>query len=203
MESATPAETPLSASPPPPPPPHRLTRSTRDRMWAGVAGGLAEYLDLDPALVRLIWVLGTVLTGGLGIPVYIVAWIIIPRDDRTPVYGSQVIHDWSHELHNEAQRLADEARRVASEVRAGGSQGFRSADPATPPPPASPDPYAYVPRHHGGHRRSTGIVLVVLGILLLSANAGVFRFVDWNVMWPLIFIGLGLALLARQADWRR
>src|SRR5919201_270693 len=123
MESATPGSSPPpppSAPPPPPPPPaHRLTRSSRDRMWAGVAGGLAEYLDLDPALVRLIWVLAAVLTGGLAIPIYIVAWIIMPRDDRPPIYGSQVIHDWSHELHDEAQRLAEEARRMASEVRGG------------------------------------------------------------------------------------
>src|SRR5919198_88318 len=58
---------------------------------------------------------------------------------------------------------------------------------------------AWNPRRH----RSSGVVLVVLGVLLLAANAGVLRFIDWNVLWPLIFIGLGLALLARQADWRR
>ena len=53
-------------APPPPPtpppypagPPHRrLVRSSRERMWAGVAGGMAEYFDLDPSLVRLLWVL--------------------------------------------------------------------------------------------------------------------------------------------------
>ena len=204
MESTTPGASSAPPTPPmpPPPPPHRLTRSTRDRMWAGVAGGLAEYFDLDPALVRLIWVLAAVLTGGLAIPIYIVAWIIIPRDDRPPIYGSQVLHDWSHELHNEAQRLADETRRVASEVRSAhpGAE-WRSADAY----PTAADPSATAPthRHHGRHGRSTGVVLVVLGILLLSANAGFFRFVDWNVMWPVIFIGLGLALLARQADWGR
>ena len=157
---------------PPPHRPRRLTRSSRERMWAGVCGGLAEYFDLDPALVRLIWVIATVLSGGLAIPVYIVAWIILPRDERPPAYGSgsQAIHDWSDELHNEAHRLADDARRVA---------------------------------HNHGHprHRRTGVVLVVLGLLLLCANAGLFRFIDWNLLWPVIFIGLGLALLARQADW--
>src|SRR5438270_8765533 len=203
MESATPLQDPTSPQPtagPPAPPPHRLARSTRDRMWAGVAGGLAEYLDLDPALVRLMWVLATVLTGGIAIPVYIVAWIIMPRDDRPSLYGSQVIHDWSHELHNEAQRLADEARRVASDVRGGSSPAGRAPDPGGPV--GTLDPYAVSTRPHGTRHRSTGIALVILGILLLSANAGLFRFVNWNLMWPIIFIGLGLALLARQADWR-
>jgi phage shock protein PspC (stress-responsive transcriptional regulator) len=171
-------------------------------MWAGVAGGLAEYLDLDPALVRLIWVLAAVLTGGLAIPIYIVAWIIIPRDTRPPAYGAEAAHDWPDELRYETQRLAEEARHVAAEVRrAAHGEAWRStgayppaADPSTVPPPH---------RHANRHGRSTGVVLVVLGIILLSANAGLLRFVDWNVMWPVIFIGLGLALLARQADWGR
>ena len=62
------------------PPRQRLTRSTRDKMWAGVAGGLAEYFDLDPVVVRLIWVAAGVLTGGLAIPVYGVMWLVISGD---------------------------------------------------------------------------------------------------------------------------
>ena len=122
MESASPeaSSAPPSTPPPPPPAPHRLTRSTRDRMWAGVAGGLAEYLDLDPALVRLIWVLAAVLTHGLAIPIYIVAWIVMPRDDRPRAESESesvnAMHDSSHELHTEANRLADEARRICEIV---------------------------------------------------------------------------------------
>ncbi|MBV9121059.1 MAG: PspC domain-containing protein, partial [Chloroflexi bacterium] len=43
-------------------PPRRLYRSTHDRMWAGVAGGLAEYFDIDPTLTRLLWVVATIVT---------------------------------------------------------------------------------------------------------------------------------------------
>src|SRR5919204_6628829 len=82
---------------PPPPSPRRLTRSTRDRMWAGVAGGMAEYFELDPSLVRLMWVLAAVLTGGLAVPVYILAWIIMPRDDRPPAGGPPDWHAWPGE----------------------------------------------------------------------------------------------------------
>ena len=57
----------------------RLYRSNRDRIIAGVAGGLAEYFNLDIALVRLLWVLGFFLGGG-GIIAYIAAWIIIPDE---------------------------------------------------------------------------------------------------------------------------
>src|SRR5689334_10688078 len=117
---------PTSPAPPTPPPyppyptsgpPRRLMRSSRERMWAGVAGGMAEYFDLDPSLVRLLWVAATVVTGGLAVPVYILAWIILPRDDRAGGYGSGAWHDWSQEFHSETQRLADEARRVADDFR--------------------------------------------------------------------------------------
>lgn len=59
--------------------PRRLTRS-RDRMLGGVAGGLAQYLDLDPTIVRLLAVLGVLLSGGIVILVYLVMWIVVPEE---------------------------------------------------------------------------------------------------------------------------
>jgi phage shock protein C len=216
------------AYPPGPPRPRRLVRSTHERMWAGVAGGMAEYFELDPALVRLLWVAAAVVTGGLAIPIYILAWIIFPRDDRPPVSRPPMWRDWSQEFHSETQRLADEARRMADDVREGSP--WRAPDPTVPasgePAPGAasekgapvapgtgggPQPEAwwnserYVERQHihRRHPRSTGIVLVALGVLLLAANAGIFSWIEWRTMWPLIFIGLGVVLLARQTGWNR
>lgn len=56
-----------------------LYRSGKNRILAGVCGGIAEYFDIDPAVVRLVVVLFT-LAGGAGVVAYIVAWIIIPED---------------------------------------------------------------------------------------------------------------------------
>jgi phage shock protein C len=57
----------------------RLYRSGRDRILGGVCGGIAEYLGIDPVIVRLIWVLLS-LTYGFGILLYVIMWIIIPRN---------------------------------------------------------------------------------------------------------------------------
>jgi phage shock protein C len=57
----------------------RLFRSGKDKMIAGVCGGIAEYFDIDSAWVRLIAVV-LVFAGGIGIPMYIIAWIIIPMN---------------------------------------------------------------------------------------------------------------------------
>ena len=56
----------------------RLFKSNRNRMVNGVCGGIAEYFDIDPTLVRLGWVLFCAL-GGSGILAYIIAAIVIPR----------------------------------------------------------------------------------------------------------------------------
>ena len=60
----------------------KLTRSTDDRMLAGVAGGLAAYLNLDPALIRILFVIIALLGGGFtGVLIYIVLWIVMPEGD--------------------------------------------------------------------------------------------------------------------------
>jgi len=56
----------------------KLYRSKKNRLIAGVCGGIGEYLDVDPTLIRLLWVLLSL--EGIGIPGYIIAWIIIPEE---------------------------------------------------------------------------------------------------------------------------
>ena len=56
----------------------RLYRSTGDRKIAGVAGGVAEFFDVDPNLVRVAWVL-SVVAAGAGVLLYIVLWIVLPE----------------------------------------------------------------------------------------------------------------------------
>ena len=57
----------------------RLHRSSKDKMICGVCGGLGEYLDVDPTLIRLIWVLLTC-WAGMSILAYLIAAIIIPME---------------------------------------------------------------------------------------------------------------------------
>jgi phage shock protein C len=75
-----------TASPGAPPPMNkRLMRSATDRKIAGVCGGIAEYLEVDSTLIRLIWVLAIILPIPL-VPAflgYFVAWLIMPQ---APIY---------------------------------------------------------------------------------------------------------------------
>jgi len=58
-----------------------LTRSRHGRMVAGVASGIAAYVGVDAVVVRIAFVVLT-LVGGLGIPLYLASWVLVP-DERT------------------------------------------------------------------------------------------------------------------------
>jgi phage shock protein PspC (stress-responsive transcriptional regulator) len=52
-------------------------RSSTDKKIAGVCAGLADYFDLDPTIVRVVWLLA-ILVGGTGVLAYLILWIVLP-----------------------------------------------------------------------------------------------------------------------------
>jgi phage shock protein PspC (stress-responsive transcriptional regulator) len=63
-----------------------LERAREGRKIAGVCMGFARHLDIDVTLVRLIWLVLGIASGGLGLIAYVIAWIIIPEE---PLFGPQ------------------------------------------------------------------------------------------------------------------
>jgi len=59
-----------------------LVRPRNDRMLAGVCAAVADYFGLDMTLVRVIWAVVSVITGGAGVLAYLVAWVIIPGEGQ-------------------------------------------------------------------------------------------------------------------------
>jgi phage shock protein C len=62
----------------------RLYRSRRDRKLAGICAGLAEYLGIDPVLMRVAWVILAFLSVGIAVLLYIVLIFVIPEEDELP-----------------------------------------------------------------------------------------------------------------------
>ena len=67
-----------------------LSRSLDGRLIAGVALGLADYLDVDVVVVRVLFVVLT-LVGGIGIPLYLAAWLLVPEEDRDESIAEQLL----------------------------------------------------------------------------------------------------------------
>ena len=57
-----------------------LRRSTDDKVLGGVCGGIARYLGVDAVLIRLLAVVLAIVGGGTGLIAYLIAWIVIPKD---------------------------------------------------------------------------------------------------------------------------
>lgn len=148
--------------------PPRLERSTTNKVVAGVCGGIGEYLQVDPTLVRVFFVIGTIVTGGLGLLGYIVLIVLMPLPGQPAPFVKQ-------------------SGVSTSTVDAG------AGDAVATPPPAPADPEAAERR-----RAAFGFVLIALGAIFLFSNAGVFRIVRWDLVWPLVFIAIGALLLAQR-----
>ena len=56
----------------------KLLRS-QDRWIAGICGGIADYFDFDPAIVRIVYLLLTLFSASAGVPIYILLWLIMPK----------------------------------------------------------------------------------------------------------------------------
>jgi phage shock protein C len=151
----------------------RLYRSRSDRMLFGVAGGMAEWLDMDPAVVRLVWAL-LIVAGGVGLLLYIIAAIVVPEEPfelapgapgtgTAPAPGAEGTGAGAVGASDQARWEARRARRAAR--RQGGGNG------------------AVV----------VGIVLVLAGTWFLLQ-----RFIpalDSALVFPGVLIVLGIALL--------
>jgi phage shock protein PspC (stress-responsive transcriptional regulator) len=153
----------------------RLYRCQHDRILAGVASGMAERFDLDPTLVRLLWVV-SVFFGGFGLLLYIVMAIIVPLEPAGgPVVGLSA---------------ADPANAGAS--------GEASGE-ATGPGPAGwhskPVDHRHVARDSGRLATIVGIVLILFGSLALVDTVLPGWADHGRFLWPAFVLGLGALLV--------
>lgn len=64
----------------------KLYRSRRVKVFGGVAGGLAQYFNIDPIIIRILFVVFT-LMHGMGLVIYVILWIVIPEEPFEIAYG--------------------------------------------------------------------------------------------------------------------
>jgi phage shock protein C len=121
----------------PPQGPKRLVRSRSKRMFLGVCGGLGEYFDIDPTVVRLLFVVG-VFIGGTSIAVYAVLALIMPAQEAADVEPRVAAQATMNEALDEVQSVVT---RIVNWVkglfgRNTGSSAVSSTTPSTTTPAA-------------------------------------------------------------------
>ncbi len=151
----------------------KLYRSRSDRMIWGVCGGLAKYFDMDPTIVRIIFVL-LIFANGLGILAYIIMTIIVPLEGSKVTAPKEAIKENVEEIKNTASELGREIRSTFA--------GEETKSEAT---------------SKIQHRRRNffGITLIVLGALFLMGSFNLFSWFKWSYLWPLILVAIGLIII--------
>jgi phage shock protein C len=165
-------------------------------MLAGVAAGVAETLDADPSLVRIVWALLAILTGGIAVLVYIVMAIVVPEGPVEP---------WPTSVPTPGSDAPGSVETTAP----------TAPSPATPPQPAAATPPMQTRAEWRASRRAArrarrhaavdsgdaglifGVVLVVIGALFLVRQA--IPWFDFHVWWPIGIVALGVLLLVVAA----
>lgn len=84
----------------------RLYRSETDKMLGGVCGGIAEYLMIDSSIVRILFVLFS-LMGGSGVLLYFVLWLIIPTKSSSGVVSDATMKQNTKDMENVARKVVD------------------------------------------------------------------------------------------------
>ena len=90
----------MNTPPPPPPPPtdayqttaRPLYRPMKNRMIAGVAAGIAQYLDADVTVVRIVLAALEAVFGGVGIALYIAGWLLMPHEGSEQSLAQKILH---------------------------------------------------------------------------------------------------------------
>jgi phage shock protein C len=93
----------------------KLVRSDTDKMIAGVCGGLAEYLSIDPVFVRLAFVI-LLFASGIGFPIYLILWIVMPRRATVGASDAVVMQDNIKDL---KATVSDQANRLGRPATVG------------------------------------------------------------------------------------
>ncbi len=187
----------------------RLYRSRNDRMLAGVAGGLAEMWDADPSLVRVVWAVLVLLTGGIALVVYIVMAIVVPEEDGAAAWTQWPTPPPPPGAPVPPDAAGTDAAQAAPGAAAPAAGAF--AAPAAPPVPAWTSPYgardqARAARHEAREarraaRRASGLHgSAILGVILVLVGAWFLARewlpqLDFDWFWPLILVGIGVVLL--------
>jgi phage shock protein PspC (stress-responsive transcriptional regulator) len=153
----------------------RLYRSRTDTVLGGVAGGVAEYLDADPSIVRIIWAILGIVTGGIFVVLYIVMWIVVPEAPASAAPAPGLA----------ATGTGDEAGDAADTAADAAATGAGASVMAQEAPPRR--------RSSGGGTLVFGLILVALGAYFLIREY--VPQIDTDLLWPIGLVALGVVLV--------
>ena len=175
---------------------HRLYRHPTDRVIGGVAAGLGVWMNVDPTIVRLAWVLLAIFTGGIFLVVYVVMLFVVPLPPRGWMPGPNPGGPIAGQPPGGSPPSAGWAAWQTPPAPGGGPA------PGMPPEPGATSRWPQGPALSGGWTPPAigngnagivgGLILVLLGAWFLIDQ---YVDIDWTLLWPVLVMLAGVALI--------
>ncbi len=145
-----------------------IYRSEQNKFLGGVCGGLGEYFNIDPNIIRLIFILLTVF-GGFGLIIYLILWVILPTQSQTSSGNDRL----KENLNDVKEKVLEFAHDIRGSVK--------EQSPTKP-----------------HNRNLIAYAAILLGILFLLNNFGFSYYFNLDRLWPLLLILLGISIIFRK-----
>jgi phage shock protein C len=155
----------------------KLYRSQKEKMIAGVCSGIADYFDIDPTLVRLIFIVFTFIKGA-GVLIYIIMAIIVPvePEEKVEVDRKEKAKEFADDIAAGAKSLAEDlsesAKTFAGEMK---EKGWLEEK-----------------------RNIFGLILILISLIVLSEQLFPLIFFNTTVFWAILLFFLGLYIILRR-----
>lgn len=193
----------------------RLFRNEHDKVVAGVSSGIAEYMEVDVTIIRLLFVLSTIFLVGTGILVYLVMWIVVPANNDPASRFSRF-----NEFYRDQQQSGFGSGPSATNPQPGASESWANTgsnwtsstvnDGGFKAKPKPEDIPPFKSQNNDTGRMVGGLFLLVIGIYFLMNE---FHFIPFwfslSKLWPLVFVAIGFSFIMKSKqknaweDWKR
>ncbi len=182
----------------------QLLRNEHDKVIAGVSSGIAEYMEVDVTIIRLLFVLSTIFLVGTGILVYLIMWIVVPvnndpaaRFSKFNDYFKKPGQPFNADPFAKTEAFAKPSDKTEQETAAPNwsSSSFNSGNFGRPK-----DQQGFkLPKNNETGRTVGGLFLLVIGVYFLLNE---FDFIPFwfslRKLWPLVFVAIGISFILKS-----
>ncbi|WP_316821620.1 PspC domain-containing protein [Pedobacter gandavensis] len=183
----------------------RLFRNEHDKVIAGVSSGIAEYMEVDVTIIRLLFVLSTIFLVGTGVLVYIVMWIIVPVNNDPTVRFSKFNDYFKGQQNNPFAKPGDFSQSQSqAPPKAAPADSWTSWNASS----KTEDAFKGMPTmeefrkpfksNNETGRTVGGLFLLVIGIYFLMNEFNIIPFwFSLHKLWPLVFVAIGASFIMK------
>ncbi len=184
----------------------RLYRNEHNKVIAGVSSGLADYMQVDITIIRLLFVLSTIFLAGTGLLVYIIMWIVVPVNND-PVARYNKFNEFYQKNQDNAMFNSPNAFNNPSNA---GEQTKWNTPNAGPEfnSPFDQNNFKQFAKSNDTGRTIGGLILLILGLYFLLRQFDVipqwFNIFKIYKLWPLAIVAVGISLIfrnQRRTEW--